>query len=157
MVRVVFRHFAAASTRVSPDFALLRHISRFFRVLTQTFTSRTQTTHKITVGCRCMCACVCTCVCGKTLKEPRNNPEHGQSWTIKQGQNMVKEVAIKNSKNKKHGKCVTTRTPFLARYGHPRTPKTVQKKVIFPYALFLHFSCDLQTFSDLRSYPKRPN
>ena len=34
MVRLDFRHFAAATTRVLPDFALLKHISRVFRELT---------------------------------------------------------------------------------------------------------------------------
>ena len=64
---------------------------------------------------------------------------------------------MKIQKNKRNiWKFVTTRTPFLARYAHPRDPTTVQKRSFSPTHCFLHTSPGLPMFSDLRSYPKRP-
>ena len=75
MVPLVFRHFAAASVRVLPDFALLRHPSRFFpRVMTHALT---QTTRKRTAGCRCMCASVC--VWKNTEKNKRSTRKMGKN------------------------------------------------------------------------------
>ena len=99
MVPLVFRHFAAAFARVSPDFALLQaYFTVFPRVDTYALT---QTTRKITVVCRCVCACVCVRVCGKTLKNQRNKPKNGQTWTRRQAQNVVKKSRENIQKHKK--------------------------------------------------------
>ena len=72
MFRLVFRHFAAASTRVSPDFAQFKHNFTFFRVLTQML-PLARTTRKITVSDKCSCACVYVSVHSGTTEKTRRN------------------------------------------------------------------------------------
>ena len=53
------------------------------------------------------------------------------------------------------GNIIKPRTPFLARFGHPRTEKKVRKRSFPPNALFFTFPLGFADDFRRRSYPKR--
>ena len=115
MVRLVFRHFAAASTRVSPDFALLRLFSRFFRVLTHTLLLKQHARERSVAGA---CVYVCVCVC---LKKPEGKSKN----CVWYGVCVVWCCGVSKHKKTQEtcGQLSKTRSSSLARYGQTWTSK----------------------------------
>ena len=96
-------------------------------------------------GVRCVLSVVCLCVrvgegragqgvSGEVDIIQQNTRKMNRMGDMKRLKNIVKAEWANAQKARNIGNIVKTRTPFLARYGHPWTP-------------FLHFSWDLPTFS----------
>ena len=103
------------------------------------------------VYCVCVvCAVCCVCVCpgkGRAGQEKRGegkvdiiqkSQEKGTKRVNKRGGNMVTIVWTDTNHAGNFGKLVKTRTPFLARHGHPWTPKksekgNVSRRVVFTF------------------------
>ena len=101
MVPLVFRHFAATSIRVLPDFAPLSLFVTVFRVLLTLLLFLAQTTRKITVDCKCMCARVYMCE-WKTLKTPRKNQRNAYGMGVLCGVRKFKKKKQWENRSK-HG------------------------------------------------------
>ena len=106
--------------------------------------------------CCLLFMCVHVCVGERTAGQEKRAEGKGEYNSEKQengtqntrGGHMVMIVWV-NTKNERNiGKSVKTRTPFLARYGHPWIPQS-PKTVIFPDALFLRFPTFYQRFTNV--------
>ena len=115
---------ARALARVSPDFAFFRHFPGFFRV----WYSNHSQDHGQWQVCMCVCACVSVyCVCcavlcvWKNTENQRKQREMRVVWCVCVVWCCEVRKYTKNTRN--IGKIIKPRSPFLARFGHPRTQK----------------------------------
>ena len=138
MVRFVFRHFAederfARRSRNEPSPEI---------PLTYSYSNHSQD-HGQWQVCMCVCACVvvyCVCcvLCCALFLE-------------KYGFKVVRKCK-KITGN--IGKIIKPRTPFLARFGHPRTEKRSENG-LFPQRIVFTFPLGFADDFRRRSYPKR--